>query len=58
MAALVTQEQIEQFQVDGAILVKGVFDEKWLSMAQAAIKNTMENPSQFSEMLRPVANQG
>lgn len=53
-----SSEQIEQFQEDGAILLKGIFDKKWVDLAASAIKKTMDNPSPFSEMLRPNQNEG
>ena len=58
MSSLISKEQIDQFQNDGAILLKGVFDDKWVELAKRAIKVTMENPSSFSEMLRPNENEG
>lgn len=54
----ISSELIEAFQEDGAVLLKGVFDDKWIQMAAEAIRKTMQNPSEFSEMLRPVAGQG
>ena len=38
MSSLILPEQIEQFQTDGAVLLKGVFDEKWVELAKRAIK--------------------
>ena len=58
MSSLITPEQIEQFQNDGAVLLKGVFDKKWVNLAKRAIKVTMDKPSSFSEMLRPNENEG
>ena len=57
-AVTLTQAQIEEFESNGAILLKGVFDAKWVDVAQAGIRRTMEDPSEKSEMLRPVANEG
>lgn len=55
---LISQELIAQFQENGAVLLKGVFDDKWVELARESIRKTMENPSEFSEMLRPEVGQG
>ena len=54
----ISQDKIEQFQNDGAVHLKNVFDEKWVEKVSLAIQKTMENPSEFSEMLRPQENEG
>ena len=51
-------ELIDRFQNDGAVLLKNVFETKWVDLAEKIIQKTMENPSKFSEMLRPNENEG
>ena len=51
-------ELVRQFQDNGAVLLKNVFEPKWVKLAETVIRKTMENPSDFSEMLRPNANEG
>lgn len=49
---------ISQFQEDGAVLLKNAFEPKWIALAEKVIQKTMDNPSEFSEMLRPNENEG
>ena len=51
-------ELIRQFQENGAVFLKNVFDKKWVNLAENIIRKTMENPSEFSEMLKPNVNEG
>ena len=53
-----TDQLIQQFQEDGAVLLKGVFNEDWVKVVRTAIQKSMDNPSSFSEMLRPNPNEG
>ena len=39
MSSLITPEQIEQFQNDGAVLLKGVFDQKWVSVGGGELRS-------------------
>ena len=51
-------ELISQFQEDGAVLLKNAFEPKWIALAEKVIQKTMDNPSEFSEMLKPNENEG
>ena len=52
MAAIVTDTDIQAFQRDGAVLLKGVFTEKWIEKLLHGIHKTLEDPSEYSENLR------
>jgi len=47
----VTEEQINTFYQDGAILLKNVFSEEWVEKVKTGIEKNLENPSQYSEKL-------
>lgn len=54
----VAAEDIDKFQEDGAIVLRGVFSQEWIDAARIGIHKTMKNPSQYAEMLKPDPNQG
>jgi len=47
----VTEEQINTFYQDGAILLKNVFSEEWVEKVKTGIEKNLANPSQYSEKL-------
>jgi hypothetical protein len=44
---MITKDQIEVFQRDGAICLQGVFEEQWLEMIARGIEHNLANPSEF-----------
>jgi len=55
---LVTQEQVDTFQADGAIHLKGVFTNHWVEVVKAGIQKNLAQPSQYSERLALKEGQG
>merc|ERR1719264_1784736 len=55
---LVTEEQINQFHEDGAILVKNAFSPKWVDTVRDGIEKNLKDPSKYSEKLALKAGQG
>ena len=47
MDMTLSQVEIEAFQRDGAVCLRGVFEEKWLESARISIEKTLKNPSQY-----------
>ena len=45
MKNLLTQKEINQFQKDGAIFIKGKFDLNWIEKLKIGIKKDIKNPS-------------
>jgi ectoine hydroxylase-related dioxygenase (phytanoyl-CoA dioxygenase family) len=43
----VTQEHIETYRRDGAVLIRGMLDSDWISKMQAAIHNVIAEPERF-----------
>merc|ERR1711974_450975 len=56
--ALVTDEQVAQFQEDGAILLRGVLSSEWVDIVQKGIEANLASPSQYSERLAEKEGQG
>ncbi|MGK0226289.1 MAG: phytanoyl-CoA dioxygenase family protein [Acidimicrobiales bacterium] len=44
---LVTQDMVDQFWADGAIVVRGALGEEWLNRLSAAIERELQNPGPF-----------
>jgi len=55
---VVTREQINSFQEDGAILLKNVFSPEWVEKVKQGIEKNLANPSQHSERLALKEGQG
>lgn len=49
--SLVTSRDVEAFQRDGAVRLRGVFSQRWLDAAAAGIKRNLAAPSKYSESL-------
>ncbi|XP_042888311.1 uncharacterized protein LOC122263775 [Penaeus japonicus] len=49
-------EVVEQYQRDGAVLIKGVFSPSWVNKVRDGIKKNLEKPSKYAERL--VAKEG
>jgi len=45
MKNFLTQKEINQFQKDGAIFIKGKFDHKWIEKLKIGIEKDIKNPS-------------
>ena len=41
---LITQQQIEQFDVDGVLLLKRVFSDEWIEKMRIAVDDVLDNP--------------
>lgn len=55
---MIPEELVAKYNEDGAILLPGVFSPPWVEKVRAGIARNLESPSQYGEMLRPVANKG
>lgn len=53
---MIPQDQIDQFQRDGAIRLESVFEPAWLKKLAEGIEQNMANPSQYGEMLEGFFN--
>lgn len=58
MSSEITQSIIEQFQQDGAICLRGVFDERWIRKVANGIEKNKQNPSDFGENLKAEGSSG
>lgn len=47
----IPSEVVEQYERDGAVLLKGVFSPSWVIKVQDGIMKNLEKPSQYSERL-------
>lgn len=47
----VSAEQVEQFQRDGAVVLRNVFDD-WVDLIREGIQVNLQSPSQYSEWLK------
>jgi len=48
----IPESAVQEFQRDGAVLLKGVFSQEWLDKVQEGISKNLENPSQYGERLK------
>ena len=48
MTPLVTERDIETFARDGAVVLRGVFDESWLSRLADGLEKNFDNPGPYS----------
>ena len=44
MEKILSKEQINQFQKDGAIFLKGLFDISWIKKLEKGIEKDIKNP--------------
>ena len=49
---LVTAQQIDEYQENGVVCLRGVFDRKWLDMTVKAIEKTVLSPSRYHDAIR------
>ena len=47
-AALISPEEVQAFERDGAVVVRGVFDNKWLDLAAAGIERNLAEPGVYA----------
>jgi hypothetical protein len=45
MSKIITNTELEQFKKDGAVLIKGKFDNVWIKKLKEGIKKAKNNPS-------------
>ena len=55
---MASQKEIETFQKDGVVCLRKVFSEYWMERIAQGIKETLANPSQYSENLRAEGGPG
>ena len=48
MAALITEEEIQKYHRDGAVVVRNVFSREWIKLAAAGIERNLVNPSVYA----------
>ena len=53
-----TNDQIAQFQQDGAICLRNAFSPDWILKVAAGIDKNLSSPSEYSENLRTSAGPG
>ena len=49
---MLSQQDIQQFDNDGAILLKGIFDKSWIEKVELGILKNFTKPSKYSEKLK------
>ncbi|XP_070565051.1 probable phytanoyl-CoA dioxygenase [Ptychodera flava] len=49
---MVTEDIIREYEENGAVCLRGVFNNYWVDMARKGIEKTLANPSQYSENLK------
>jgi len=54
---LITDDQVQKFQEDGAIHLKNVFSPHWVEVVKAGIQRNIASPSIHSERLALKENQ-
>ncbi|XP_013774453.2 uncharacterized protein LOC106459380 [Limulus polyphemus] len=52
MQNIITSEVIDEYQNNGAVCIRNVFDLKWVKAVEKGIQRNLENQSSFSETLR------
>ena len=45
MSKIITKEEVDLFKKDGAVLIKGKFDNTWIEKLKKRIKKGKESPS-------------
>ena len=50
-SAAVTEEVVNKFHKNGAVCLRGVFEEEWIEKVKQGIKKVRETPSDYSESL-------
>ena len=45
MSKIITNSEVEQFKKDGAVLIKGKFDNAWIEKLKKGIKKAKDSPS-------------
>ena len=45
MSKIINNTEVEQFKKDGAILIKGKFDNAWIEKLKKGIKKAKDSPS-------------
>ena len=45
MSKIITKIEVDQFKKDGAVLIKGKFDNVWIEKLKKGIKKAKESPS-------------
>ena len=46
-----TDHDIETYQQDGVVCLRGVFDDKWVKMAHEGVKKNLQNPSEYCDWI-------
>ncbi|XP_035220517.1 uncharacterized protein LOC118193528 [Stegodyphus dumicola] len=54
----IDQDLIEEFDKNGAVCLRGVFEEKWIDIIRKGIKKNLMDPSSYSEFLKGTAGDG
>lgn len=49
---------VEQYQRDGAVLLKGIFDDTWVEKVRRGIRKNLDKPSQYGETLTVKEGEG
>ena len=55
---MISQSHIDEFQRNGAICLRGVFDQKWLDLLGSGIEKNRKDPGPFSCQYTPKNQQG
>ncbi|XP_077979054.1 putative phytanoyl-CoA dioxygenase [Glandiceps talaboti] len=52
MSEMITEDIIHEYEENGAVCLRGVFDQNWIQLVEAGINKNLANPSQYSECLK------
>ncbi|MEA1881851.1 MAG: phytanoyl-CoA dioxygenase family protein [Candidatus Marinimicrobia bacterium] len=55
---MISQAQIDEFQQNGAICLRGIFDQKWLDLLAIGIEKNRKDPGPFACQYTPEGQQG
>jgi hypothetical protein len=48
---VVSQETVDRFWADGAVVLRGAFSARWVETVRAGIESNLARPSQYHERL-------
>jgi len=58
ITSLIKEEDINAFERDGAVCVRGVFSQTWLDLIETGIKKNLQPPYQLSTRFTPEGKSG
>ena len=58
MLARIAEDEVEAFQRDGAVCLRGIFDRAWIDLVAAGVEKNLAEPSPFAKFYTPKGNPG